>query len=49
LALHKEGDFLNRENIEHFVNYAEFCFNEFEEIKNWVTFNEIWPVSSGQY
>ncbi|CAM3147354.1 6-phospho-beta-galactosidase [Streptobacillus felis] len=49
LALHKEGDFLNRENIEHFVNYAEFCFKEFEEIKNWVTFNEIWPVSSGQY
>ncbi|QGH03004.1 glycosyl hydrolase family protein [Streptococcus dysgalactiae subsp. dysgalactiae] len=21
-ALHSDGDFLNRENIEHFVNYA---------------------------
>ena len=25
-ALHSNGDFLNRENIEHFVDYAAFCF-----------------------
>ena len=30
-ALHSNGDFLNRENIEHFVDYAAFCFEEFPE------------------
>ncbi|HNB76325.1 MAG TPA: family 1 glycosylhydrolase, partial [Enterococcus faecalis] len=29
LALHSNGDFLNRENIDHYVNYADFCFEEF--------------------
>ncbi|MBS4750354.1 6-phospho-beta-galactosidase [Carnobacteriaceae bacterium zg-ZUI78] len=49
-VLHCNGDFLNRDNIEHFVNYAIFCFKEFQEdVRYWVTFNEIWPVSSGQY
>lgn len=49
-TLHSNGDFLNRDNINHFVNYAKFCFDEFgEEVKKWATFNEIWPVSSGQY
>ena len=31
-VLHSNGDFLNRENIEHFVNYAKFCFEEFTEM-----------------
>ena len=31
-ALHSNGDFLNRENIEHFVDYAAFCFEEFPEL-----------------
>ncbi|VUX14333.1 6-phospho-beta-galactosidase [Streptococcus pasteurianus] len=48
-VLHSNGDFLNRENIEHFVNYAEFCFKEFPEVNYWTTFNEIGPIGSGQY
>lgn len=47
--LHSNGDFLNRENIEHFVNYAKFCFEEFKEVKYWTTFNEIGPIGDGQY
>ncbi|MDU6525134.1 MAG: family 1 glycosylhydrolase, partial [Enterococcus sp.] len=26
-ALFDDGDFLNRENIKHFVDYAKFCFD----------------------
>ena len=49
-ALHSQGDFLNPHTTESFVRYAEFCFNEYqEEVKYWITFNEIWPVTSGQY
>ena len=48
-ALHENGDFLNRENVEHFVNYAEFCFKEFTEVNYWTTFNEIGPIGDGQY
>lgn len=49
-ALHKQGDFLNRHTIDSFVRYATFCFEEYQnEVKYWITFNEIWPVSSGQY
>lgn len=48
-VLHSNGDFLNRENIEHFVNYAKFCFEEFKEVKYWTTFNEIGPIGEGQY
>ena len=36
-ALHSNGDFLNRENIEHFVDYAPFCFEEFPEVNYWTT------------
>lgn len=48
-VLHSNGDFLNRENIEHFVNYAKFCFEEFKEVEYWTTFNEIGPIGEGQY
>ena len=48
-ALHSNGDFLNRENIDHFVNYAKFCFEEFKEVNYWTTFNEIGPIGDGQY
>lgn len=44
-----QGDFLNQHTIDSFVRYAEFCFEEYSEVKKWITFNEIWPVSSGQY
>lgn len=49
-ALHVDGDFLNRENIQHFVDFAEFCFKEFgSKVNYWITFNEIWPYAQGQY
>lgn len=48
-ALFNNGDFLNRENVEHFVEYAKFCFEEFKEVRYWSTFNEIYPVASNQY
>ncbi len=48
-ALHSAGDFLNRKTIDHFVEYAEFCFKEFPEVNYWTTFNEIGPIGDGQY
>lgn len=48
-ALHSAGDFLNRETINHFVEYAKFCFREFKEVNYWTTFNEIGPIGDGQY
>lgn len=49
-ALHSQGDFLNRKTVDAFVDYADFCFKEFEgEVSKWFTFNEVWPVASGQY
>lgn len=48
-TLHSDGDFLNRKNIQHFVDYAAFCFKEFNEVKYWTTFNEIGPIGDGQY
>lgn len=48
-ALHSNGDFLNRDNIDHFVEYAAFCFKEFSEVNYWTTFNEIGPIGDGQY
>ena len=30
-ALHSNGDFLNRENIEHFVDYAAFVLKNFQK------------------
>lgn len=49
-TLHQNGDFLNRENIDHFVEYAKFCLNEYKDlVKYWTTFNEIGPIGDGQY
>lgn len=45
----EEGDWLNRKNIRRFVKYAEFCFKEFPEVKNWFTINEMISLASGQY
>lgn len=36
--LHSKGDFLNRDNIEYFLEYAKFCFKEFSEVEYWTTF-----------
>ena len=38
-VLFDQGDFLNRDTIEAFVEYAEFCFQEFPEVHHWSTFN----------
>lgn len=48
-VLFDKGDFLNRENVEAFVKYAEFCFEEFKEVEYWSTFNEIYPIATNQY
>ncbi|MBO0447973.1 6-phospho-beta-galactosidase [Enterococcus sp. MJM12] len=48
-SLFDDGDFLNRKNIDYFVDYAKFCFEEFTEVYYWSTFNEIYPVASNQY
>ena len=48
-ALHSQGDFLNRGTIDHFVEYAAYCFQEFSEVTYWTTFNEIGPIGDGQY
>ena len=48
-SLFDNGDFLNRDTIDAFVKYAEFCFNEFKEVRFWSTFNEIYPVATNQY
>ncbi|MBO7676414.1 MAG: glycoside hydrolase family 1 protein, partial [Erysipelotrichaceae bacterium] len=37
----KYGGFENRKMIDEFVHFASFCFEEFREVKLWVTFNEI--------
>lgn len=37
----EKGDFLSKTNIDDFVKFADFCFNEFKEIKYWSTINEI--------
>lgn len=43
------GDFLNRATGDAFVAYAQFCFEEFSEVRHWSTFNEIYPVATNQY
>lgn len=49
-TLHKNGDFLNHETIDGFVEYAKFCFQEYgKEVKYWFTFNEVWPIAVNQY
>lgn len=48
-ALFDQGDFLNRDTVEAFVDYAKFLFEEFPEVEHWSTFNEIYPVATNQY
>ncbi|TCI78106.1 6-phospho-beta-galactosidase [Exiguobacterium sp. SH0S1] len=50
LPLFKDGDWLNRDNIDHFVRFAEVCFDRFgDRVKKWVSINEPWSVVAGQY
>ncbi|MDF2911101.1 MAG: lacG [Sporolactobacillus laevolacticus] len=49
-ALYHKGDWLNRENIDHFVDYADFCFKEFgSQVKKWITINEPTSVAVQQF
>jgi 6-phospho-beta-galactosidase len=48
-TLYDRGDWLNRENIDAFVKYADFCFKEFPEVKNWFTINELISLAFSQY
>ena len=49
-VLFDNGDFLNRDNIDHFVEFAKFCFKEYgDKVRYWITFNEILSVAGGQY
>ncbi|WDH75308.1 6-phospho-beta-galactosidase [Exiguobacterium marinum] len=50
LSLFHQGDWLNRDNIDHFVRFAEVCFKRFgDRVKKWVSINEPWSVVAGQY
>ena len=48
-ALFDAGDWLNRHTIDAFVRYAEFCFREYPEVKNWFTINELISLAHSQY
>ena len=48
-TLFDTGDWLNRKNIDYFVDYAAFCFKEFPEVKNWFTINELISIATAQY
>ncbi|KAF1299424.1 6-phospho-beta-galactosidase [Enterococcus sp. JM4C] len=39
-ALFVKGDWLNKEMIDHFTDFATFCFEEYKEIHFWITINE---------
>lgn len=48
-TLFDKGDWLNKKTIDAFVEYAKFCFEEFTEIKNWFTINELISLATSQY
>ncbi len=50
LALFEQGGFLNRATIDAFEAYARFCFEDYrDDVRNWITFNEIWAVASNTF
>lgn len=48
-TLFDKGDWLSRDTIDKFVNYAKFCFEEFTEVNNWFTINELISLAFSQY
>lgn len=45
-ALQDYGGWTNESIIEHFNNYADYCYQQFgDRVKLWLTFNEPWVVS----
>ena len=50
LSLFKNGDWLDRKNIDYFVEFSKVCFENFgDRVKKWITINEPWSVVAGQY
>lgn len=50
LRLHEQGDWLNRNTINMFVDYAHFCFSEYgNKVKKWITINEPGSVAMASY
>jgi 6-phospho-beta-galactosidase len=48
--IYKTGDWLNLDNIQHFVDFAKFCFREYsDEVKYWITINEPTSLATQQY
>lgn len=48
-TLHLDGDWLNLKTVDYFVEYAKFCFEEFKEVKYFITINEPGAYVQGQY
>ena len=49
-VMQDEGGWLSQAMLDHFVDYAKFCFDEFgSEVKYWITINEPTSMSSQQY
>lgn len=49
-ALEEEGGWLNKEVVDHFVNYATICFKAFgDRVKHWITFNEVLCFAGSGY
>ena len=45
-ALQEVGGWANETVVEHFANYADYCFKSFgDRAKLWITFNEPWIVT----
>ncbi|KAA8527262.1 hypothetical protein F0562_034641 [Nyssa sinensis] len=44
------GGFLSPKIVDHFLEYADFCFKTFgDRVKNWITVNEPWTYCYGGY
>ncbi|MCI1666345.1 MAG: 6-phospho-beta-galactosidase [Atopobiaceae bacterium] len=48
-AVQNDDGWLNPENVRKFEDYARFCFEEFPEIRYWITINEPTSMSGQQY
>lgn len=50
LPFFNNGDWLNRDLINYFVDYAKICFEAFgDRVKKWATFNEPWAIAQNGY